>query len=295
MNKRNTLNLGLFVFILIVAAIAFFDDGDSEKNKKPAITKLKQTDVINITVRREGKQTIYLEKQHGQWNLIRPYNTPTNQFRMDTLLRLVETIPQSSYPLKEKQKFGLNTPKLEVLFNHGHDNAVSISFGDSEPIKMRRYVAVNDTLHITNDTYFYALNSVATDYINHKLLPEGFEISQLELPDLKLQFEQNNWKVTPQPEQFSMDDVNEFISEWKNVQAIDIKPFNSKIKTSVKNTIKIFGENATTLTFYILRDKDEFVLVDKLKGLQYSFPNEKQVQLIKWPEPKTEQEVSSEK
>lgn len=283
MNSRNLTNIALLIFIVIAASFALFDTNDKEK--KQAITSLQQNDIVNITVKRSGKKDIYLEKKHSSWRLIRPYNTATNQFRMDTLLRLVETIPQSTYPLKNVAQYGLHEPKLEVEFNTGLANAVSIKFGDSDPIKMRRYVAVSDKLHLTNDTYFYALNSVATDYINHKLLPDNFKVIQLDLPDLKLKIEDDVWKVTPTPKNFSVDLVNELITEWTNAQATDIKPFEETANFSRMQVIKIYGTDATTLTFYILKDEKEFILIDKLKGLKYSFPKEKQQQLLKFPQP----------
>ncbi len=285
MNKRNITNLALLIFILIAAGLAILDSMDEEQNNKPAITALKQADVVNITIKRQGKKDIHIEKKNNKWRLISPYNTPTNQFRMDTLLRLVETLPQSTYPLKETAPYGLDTPLLEVVFNKGLPNTVSIKFGNSDPLKMRRYVAVNKKLHLTNDTYFYALNSTATDYINHKLLADDFEITQLRLPELKLKLENNNWRVIPEPENFSVDSVNELISEWKNAQAVDVSPINTKIQLSNKQTVSLYSKDATKLTFYILRNDKEFILVDKLKGLQYSFPEEKQSLLLSLPVP----------
>ena len=287
MNKRNITNLALLVFILVVAGLAILDSTDEEENKKPAITTLKQADVVNITVKRRGKKDIYLEKKNNQWRLISPYNTATNQFRMDTLLRLVETLPQSTYPLKETAPYGLDTPLLEVVFNKDLPDTVSIKFGNSDPLKMRRYVAVNKKLHLTNDTYFYALNSTATDYINHKLLADDFKITQLELPKLKLVLENNNWRAIPEPENFSVDSVNELISEWNNAQAVDVSPINTKAQFSNKQTVSLYSKDATRLTFYILRNDKEFFLVDKLKGLQYSFPKEKQKLLLNLPDPVT--------
>jgi len=287
-NTRNIINLVLLVFIIIAASIVRLDTGD--ENKKSAITSLLQNDVLNITVRRAGKKDIYLEKNHTKWRIKRPYNAATNQFRMDTLLRLVQTIPQSTYPLKNIAQYGLAEPKLVVEFNNGLANAVSIKFGDSDPIKMRRYVAVNDKLYLTNDTYFYALNSIATDYISNKLLPDDFKIIQLDLPELKLKIENDKWKVTPTQKDFSVDLVNELISEWQNAQAMDIKPYELDTGISPSQTIKIYGKDASTLTFYILKDNEEFVFVNKLMGLKYSFPKEKQQQLLSWPKPPVSEE-----
>ena len=211
---------------------------------------------------------------------------------MDTLLRLVETLPQSTYPLKETAPYGLDKPTLEVTFNKGKPNAVVIKFGNSDPLKMRRYIAVNNKLYLTNDTYFYALNSVATDYISRKLLADDFEIIQLDLPELKLKIIDDSWRATPTPENFSVDSVNELISEWKNAQAIDISPINKKIPFAHEQTISLYSTEATKLTFYILKNDDEFILVDKLKGLQYNFAEENRNKLLNLQDPTVEPEAS---
>ncbi len=290
MNKRNQLNLALLVLIIIAASAAFLDSTDNSSSPPP-ITSLNQDEIKNITIKRADKKDIFLKKQHAQWLLIKPYNTATNQFRMDTLLRLVETIPKSSYPLKNPERYGLQTPKLEVQFNKDKSNAVSIKFGDSEPIKMRRYLSVGNKLYLTNDTFLYALNSVATDYINHKLLPDDFKIKQLDLPNLKLSIKDEKWQAAPRQENFSVDSVNELLIEWQNAQATDIKSFTKKLNFSNKDRIKIYAEDASTLTFYILKDKNAFVLVNKLLGLQYNLPKEKQSLLLSLPEFDIDKEV----
>jgi len=281
MNTRNITNLGLLVFVVIAASLVILDNKD--KDEKQPITSLQQNDVVNITVKRPDKKDIYLEKKHNIWHLIRPYNTATNQFRMDTLLRLLETIPQSTYPLRNAEKYGLTTEKLEVIFNRGETNTVSIRFGDSDPLKMRRYISVDNKLHLTNDTYFYALNSIATDYISNKLLPDDFKIVQFDLPDLKLKINNGRWEMTPTSPDFSEDNVNELITEWENLKTTAIKAINTKTNFSHKKIIKLYGSNATTLTFYILRNDKEFILIDKLKGLQYSFPKEMDAKLLNLP------------
>lgn len=285
MNTRNLTNLILLIFIVIGVSIAFLDS--DEKESKQAITSLLQSDVTNITIKRPNKKEIYLEKQHGQWRLIRPYKTATNQFRIDTLLRLVETLPQSTYPLKDIEKYGLDAPKLEIQFNRSDDKPTSVKFGDSEPIKMRRYISVGNTLHLTNDTFFYALNSSATDYISHNLLPEDFKIIKLTTPHVALEIKDDIWNVKPTPKDFSVDSINELIAEWNNAKTSDIAP--SKVKTKVnlsdKDSIKLYSHDARTLTFYIMNDKDKFILLDKLKGLTYAFPKEKKNALLTLPIP----------
>lgn len=289
MNTRNLTNLGLLIFVVIAASLIIFDDKD--KNEKQPITSLQQSDIVNITVKRPDKKEIYLEKKHNIWHLKKPYNTATNQFRMDTLLRLIETIPQSTYPLKNAEKYGLSTEKLEVIFNRGEKNTVSIRFGDSDPLKMRRYIAVDNKLHLTNDTYFYALNSIATDYISNKLLPDDFKIVQLDLPNLKLKIENKNWKISPTSTDFTEENVNELITEWESLKTTAIKATNKKINFSQKNIIKLYGRNATTLTFYILRNDKEFILIDKLKGLKYSLPKEMEEKLLNLPATPTNEEI----
>ena len=199
------------------------------------------------------------------------------------MLRLLETIPQSTYPLTNPEKYGLSTNKLEVIFNKGEKNTVSIRFGDSDPLKMRRYLAVDNKLYLTNDTYFYALNSIATDYISNKLLPDDFKIVEFDLPNLKLKIKNERWEITPTSTDFSEDNVSELITEWENLKTTAIKAINSKTDFSRKKVVKIYNDNATTLTFYIARNDKEFILIDKLKGIQYSFPKEQEEKLLNLP------------
>lgn len=283
MNKRNLLNLALLVFILVAATAIIFDSPD-KKEKNAPITSLTRDKINDITIKRPDKKDIYLKKTHNKWRLIKPYNTATNQFRIDTLLRLVETRPKSSYPLKNADQYGLQKPRLEVLFNRNSKNPLTIKFGDSEPIRMLRYIAVGNQLYLTNDTFLYALNSVATDYISHKLLPDDFKIRRLDTPDISLQIKDNKWQANPRPINFSIDSVNELLTEWQNAQATKITAVDTPTDFSDKYTIRIYGEDASTFTFNIIRNDKDFILVNPLKGLQYSLPKDKQDQLLKLPE-----------
>jgi len=279
MNKRNQLNLGLFLFILLLGGLAYFDTVEDEIQNE-SISNLSQQDIQDITIKRSNKADIFLQKKYNKWRLVKPYNTDVNQFRLDTLLRLVETRAHSSYPLSNSERYGLDTPKLEVQFNKNTNKAISIKFGDSEPIRSRRYISVNDTLYLTNDTYFYALNSVATDYINPKILPTDFAIKGLELPNLTLEIKDQRWHATPKPENFSVDNINELISEWQTAQASKIEPFTLNLNSMSSKRITLFSKDASTITLHLLINTEAFILVDQLKGLQYTLPIEKKDLLL---------------
>lgn len=284
MSSRNLLNLGLLIFIVILVILLIYTPGKDEP-AKTKLTTLKQGDITHIKFTRNTLPPVALTKQNGHWYMSDPYQVPANDFQVQTLLRLIETNSLARYDLhgKDLTKYKLDKPQASITFN----DALTIEFGGTAALNQNRYVRIGDTMHLIIDTFFYQLNTKATYFVSHALLPSGSQITLLQLPDLKLELQDGKWNTSPQQEGFSADATTELINAWQFGQAMDIQPYTKKLNPeSIKETITVaLKKQHHPIQLELIKSNEKFILGRRDLGLQYIFPMETAEQLLRLPQP----------
>jgi hypothetical protein len=275
MRSRLFINLGLLTLIAILATVAIMKPGKKEAEPFPLLAVDLQG-MKRVTL--QNKETLVFEKQDGQWRLTAPFAAPVNQVRIGQLLDVAKATTEASYPLKPEEagQFGLDAPEAVLTLG---DN--SLQFGGTDPIKMRRYVRLGNTLHLVEDNFFHHLTASATDYVDKRLIPEGSKIQEIQLPGLKaLRNGEGHWTVEPASE--SSTDLAELASVWATSRAIDVKRMDPKV---VGETIRIGLVEGAPIEFIILKKSPELVLGRRDLGLQYEVTSETSRELLDQPKP----------
>lgn len=179
MKSRLIMNLVLLAIIAVLGVVAFLKPG-KQKPETPSLLTLDASALTRMTL--QNKETLVFEKQDGAWRLTAPFVAPVNQVRAGQLLEVAKARSEANYPLKPEDvaQFGLDKPQAILTLGDA-----TLQFGGTDPINMRRYVRLGDTLHLVDDNFFHHLTAPATDYVDKKLLPEGAKIRAIELPGLK--------------------------------------------------------------------------------------------------------------
>jgi hypothetical protein len=275
MRSRLFINLGLLTLIAILATVAIMKPGKKEAEPFPLLAVDLQG-MKRVTL--QNKETLVFEKQDGQWRLTAPFAAPVNQVRIGQLLDVAKATTEASYPLKPEEagQFGLDAPEAVLTLG---DN--SLQFGGTDPIKMRRYVRLGNTLHLVEDNFFHHLTATATDYVDKRLIPEGSKIQEIQLPGLKaLRNAEGHWTVEPASE--SSTDLAELASVWATSRAIDVRRMDAKV---VGETIRIGLVEGAPIEFIILKKSPELVLGRRDLGLQYEVTSETSRELLDQPKP----------
>jgi hypothetical protein len=278
MRSRLFINLGLLTLIAILATVAIMKPGKKEAEPFPLLAVDLQG-MKRVTL--QNKETLVFEKQDGQWRLTAPFAAPVNQVRIGQLLDVAKATTEASYPLKPEEagQFGLDAPEAVLTLG---DN--SLQFGGTDPIKMRRYVRLGNTLHLVEDNFFHHLTATATDYVDKRLIPEGSKIQEIQLPGLKaLRNAEGHWTVEPTSE--SSTDLAELASVWATSRAIDVRRMDAKV---VGETIRIGLDEGAPIEFIILKKSPELVLGRRDLGLQYEVTSETSRELLNQPKPKSQ-------
>jgi len=279
MTKRNLLNLILLAFIFVLIVFVIYEPGKDKAVTPPLLTKLKIDDIKNIKISRyqlpSDQQDISFSKTENGWRMSKPYPLTANTFRIDSILKLLSTVSLSQNNLEklDPATFGLSKPRATITFNN-----TAIIFGHNKSLKHHRYVKIGSTLHMIKDTFFYQLTAKTESYIDHKLLPEKSKIIKLNLPTLKLEKEDEKWKVIPKADSFSADSINQLISEWQLSQAYDLHKVKSQ--PGSKPDITVHLKNNNVIRFKIKKDKENFSLLNIDSGLHYILSADRKNKLL---------------
>jgi hypothetical protein len=272
MKSRLILNLVLLAIIAVLATLAFLEPGKKKEESMP-LAAVDENALSTVTLK--NQDTITFEKKDGHWRLVAPFQAPANEIRVRQLLDIAKASPEAQYPLKPEDlaKFELDKPKATLILGN-----TTLVFGGTDPINMRRYVKIGDTLYLVNDDFFHHLSAAATDYVDKKLLPENAKVREIVLPGLKASLGQDGkWTREPAGDK---PDLSELATLWTTARAIDVKRLEQPAKG---DPVHIGLAEGTPLDFVIVQRDPEPILARPDLGLQYELTGETARQLLNLP------------
>lgn len=285
--KRKHLNLLLGAIALGLVATVYFSREQPEP-PPPPLTTLQTGDIQHIAVKHAGSPDIRLEKRQDAWWLVAPVETRAEDIEVGALLDLASRASQRRYPAAEMDlaELGLSKPDWVIQLNEQR-----IEFGGLDPIESRRYVKVDDTVHLIEDPPSAALDADYHDLVAKRLLPAEARISRIQLPGLLLTRGDNEgWQVTPGSSDQGADAAQQLVDAWQRAQAMWITPLDKKRPT--RGSVSIQAGD-TKLRFDILDRKDQLVLSRPELGVQFTLSKALDSQLFEL-QPPAQPEAESE-
>lgn len=278
--KRNTLvNLSLLLVIGILVLLVVNEPGIEKPAEAPLLLSLKRDEVKHILIRRDGQETVELTKgEDGKWQLLQPIKITASNFRIDSLLRITESKSLGSFAADPAKlsNYRLDKPKAELVLN----NTTTISFGAATPLDQRRYVLLDNKVHLITDNLYYFMISAWPTFVSMKPLPAGSAITALELPKLKLQWRENRWQIEPKHEIDSADNITKLLDAWKFAAATSVKVYDGK--KGDKITLQLKNEKEP-LQFLLTALEPDLVLARPELETEYHFPAELADKLLTLP------------
>lgn len=283
MDKRNLLNLGLLLLIGALVLLVLYEPGIEKPAENPSLLSLQDDAIQQIRIQRENQPDILLLRQNdGRWWMEQPIRHRVAAQRMTSLLRISQLRSLSSFAItgRELADYRLNKPHVRLTLN----DDVHIDFGGSTPLDQRRYVRLNNTVHLISDTLYYHLIGDATTFLDKQLLDDKLSIRTLSLPSLLLKWQDEKWQLTPQPENFSADQIGRLIDNWRFAAALEIKVYDGKGGTALQIG---FDDKAFELELLLTAHEPDLVLARPDIGIQYHFDASSAKQLLQLPSEET--------
>ena len=273
MTSRTLLNLALLLIVLILVTVVVLEPGKTPAPKPTVLTRLEKDAVTKINIVRKDKDTITLEKKSGHWQMLAPFALPANDYKVDSVLKLLKTQTAGHYDLDklDPARFDLVTPAVSISFN----DALQIDFGNLEPLHKHRYVRIDQQLHLIPDYYYYQLVGSTTDYLDHRLFSNSEKIVRLELPDLSLALNDGKWTLDPPDEDYSADAYTDLFNEWQHAHAVELRPLTN-VKDPADRQINVFlKDRESPIRFTLHQTDDEFILGRADKKIAYVMASDK--------------------
>jgi len=269
MKSKLWLNLALLVVVILLSTIVIFKPGVETENKLNTLTNLKANDIQHILIQRKHGLDIEFIKQDQYWRMIQPVGMPADNFRLNSLLNLVETSVYSQHNLLQldSKTYGLDSPRATLILNH----KTKIYFGATEALHKRRYLSIEDNLFTTDDLYYYQMAADFSLYLDPALLPPDSKIKQLRLPDFELIRKEGSWLRQPMNPQLSVDTDVELIDTWQNAAALKIE-LVEKSPSLDTNVIIYLENNDKPLLMYYHTDNDHHYLTRFDNSIRYTIP-----------------------
>lgn len=252
MRSRTLINvalLGLAAGLAIVIVLVPGEDehdADRQANREP-LSDVNPRAISSVRLEPGAGGTIALRRTEGAWDLVEPISIAANDFRIDTLLGVLEAPVHARIDADpgELDRFGLAAPQARILLD-----GEEILFGDTEPIHGRRYLLHDGRIALIDDAFFSHLSSSAANYVNPS--PLGRDPNPR---SIRLSKESGDGK-----------DAAELVDAWRDAKATAVRPFEPSLGWT--EAIVVEGVDGEWY-FEVARTKYEIILGRRDLGIQY--------------------------
>lgn len=284
MFKANILNLVLFIVVISLASVIYFSEEQSSLLNK--LTDENIDDIVSITIQHNKHRTV-IQKQaspagESQWQITRPVAIAANNFRINSLLKLINAPVHNQYPLSEinAADTGLENPSTSLQLND-----YLVEFGITNPATNLRYIKLNNTVYTIEDVYYPLLSSHFGTLVSLSLLPMQSNIeSNMENHIEKLilanqTITKNENGLWQSNSNLSADNINKTIDHWKSSQAFGVREYMPREENYGEVFIYFSGDQQPLR--YRITDTDPWLIMARPEiGLEYHLDIEAYDRLI---------------
>ena len=193
-----------------------------------------------------------------------PVRHAADPFRIDSLLRVtsMKSLGNFNVDANKLSDFDLEQPAVTLRLN----DDIILSFGSSTPLDQRRYVLLNNKIHLISDTLYYQLIGSFPTFLRKQLLEDKSDIIALELPALNIEWNEDRWQLSPQSEEFSADQVTTLLDNWKLASALQIKSYDGRQGNKISVTT---AKEKIPVEFLLTSRSPDLILARPDVGIQY--------------------------
>ena len=276
MHKKTLLNLVMLVIFLSLASAIYFSE--QETNRLELLTAIDTSSIRSIKINHNNNQTDIIKRDNETWSIRSPANIDANNFRINSLLDLLNTPIHKKYAIAEIDLKSISLQKTATSIKF--DDTV-ISFGDINPATRLRYIKLDNFIYTIEDIFYPLLSSNFSTLVSLNLLPENSEITKLILPNQVIskdnnQFWQSNIASTA-------DGINTIIDDWQHIQAFGAHKYfeRNPDKTIDYDEVFIYIKSQEQAIRYLITDTDPWLILARPEiDLEYHLDIKAYQQLI---------------
>ncbi len=260
MLKNNILNLVLFIVVISLASVIYFSEQESTELETLSSSKI--ADITTITIQHKQNRTRLFKQQDGAWQIAEPVKISANDFRINSVLKLLKAPVHKQYSIDEIDlaSIGLDRPETTIIFNEQN-----IAFGIINPATNLRYVRLGDFVYTIEDVYYPLLSSNFGTLVSLNLLPAASHIEKLILINQTIsRNKKGRWQSNID---ISADNINKTIGHWLQNQAFGVHEYMQREQLG---EVFIYLENQQQPISYLIIDTDPWLILARPElGLEY--------------------------
>ena len=117
MYKNNVLNLVLFIVVIALASVIYYSEKSSTELDR--LSTIDMSNISNIIIEHNQHTTSLVKHKDGHWQLTQPVQIAANDFRINSILKLINAPVHSSYSSTEidLHSTGLDKPDTMIKFD----------------------------------------------------------------------------------------------------------------------------------------------------------------------------------
>ena len=260
MFRHKLLNLLLFVILLSLATTIYFSE-DTD-NRLPLLTDVDPGSISSISIQHNDRRTHISRQADDHWQITQPINIAANNFRISSILKLLNAPVHNRYALDEidLDKIGLKEPQTTVQLD-----AYNIAFGKTNPATNLRFVRLDDAVYTIEDVYYPLLTSFFGTLVSLNLLPPGSEIEKLILLNQTIaRDDQGRWQSNID---ITADNMVNTIQRWQTQQAFGIHQY---MQRKPLGEVFIYLQGREQPIDFVVTDTDPWLIIARPElGLEY--------------------------
>ncbi len=275
MSKFSILNLVLFVVVISLAFIIYFSEEQSTQLER--LTHIDLNDITSINIQ-HNKNTTTIVKQPGkqqtnQWKITQPVSVAANDFRINSILKVLNAPVHNKYALSEIDisTTGLDIPATTVQFNND-----IIAFGIINPATNLRYIKLNNIVYTIEDVYYPMISSHFGTLVSLNLLPLNSTVEKLILVNQTISKDDNGlWRSNIE---MSADNIAKTIDHWQHDQAFGVHEYMQREELG---EVFVYLKNQEQPLAYSITDTDPWLIIARPEiGLEYHLDSQAYNNLI---------------
>lgn len=276
MNSRVGLNIGLLGLVLVLGLVVWYVSTRPPPDTHAPLTQIRPEAVNRIEIFRHNQDHVILTGHPGQWWMREPMSIAADSFQVENLLRVLSADSLAAFPAagKDLAAYGLADPEVRVRFND-----TELAFGGMTPVDQRRYVLIDQTVHLITDMYALDLAADAPAFVSRALVPTSRQMAALSLPGFSLtRGDDGHWRALPENKFAGADAVQAVLDAWRDAQAIRVARYR-RAPALGEVSIKLAGQDEA-LRYLILKHDKEGVLARPEMGLEFHLSGEQMDRLL---------------
>lgn len=267
MGKPLLINLIFLAVAISLGAVVWFDPFAPTAPEPIPLTTKNPSEVDQIHLSRLGHVEFALQRRSQPvggkklWYLQQPVAMPASEIKVAQLLGLLTTNSLHQYQIKSDNlpKLGLQPPQWEIQLGD-----TVVKFGKTEPIDQKRFVLVNNTVHLINDQYSQYRFGSPLMLANLDILPVDKSVKELHLPDNIIKKVDGRWQSSSAGDTNTQNNYKELIDRWRYAQALRVAMADNVDKAGLfsdATNVTVYLENAQQPVHFSVRDNDQNVIV----------------------------------